>query len=518
MTSIPDNMERRKIYRVLISVSDKTKIVNLAKELNKLDIEIVSTGGTSQAILNEGINVISVDSVTNFPEMMGGRVKTLHPLIFGGILARDEDNKEVEEHNIGIFDMIICNLYPFREAVSKGVDSESLIEQIDIGGPSLLRASAKNHARVTVVSDPADYDWIIDEIKAGGLTLLQRQDLALKAFRHTAEYDTTIQKELRSRFGEEGLPTSLHISGIGSPPLRYGENPHQAAIFYSDNLSFGPSISSAVQLQGKQLSYNNLLDFDAALSIVTEFSEPTAIVVKHNNPCGAASAENLERAYELAINTDPQSSFGGIISFNQEVGRKLAEKITSSFKEGVIAPSFTKGALDVLSEKENLRVLETGSLEDYERNPTLRSLDKGWLLQETDEAMIDILNCKVVTKRKPTDEEIAGLQFGWKIVKHVKSNAIVFAKQKRTIGIGAGQMSRIDSVKIATFKSIPNSKDSVMASDAFFPFRDGIDEAAKEGITAVVQPGGSVRDQEVIDAANEHNMAMVFTGMRHFKH
>ena len=518
MTSIPDNMERRKIYRVLISVSDKTKIVNLAKELNKLDIEIVSTGGTSQAILNEGINVISVDSVTNFPEMMGGRVKTLHPLIFGGILARDEDNKEVEEHNIGIFDMIICNLYPFREAVSKGVDSESLIEQIDIGGPSLLRASAKNHARVTVVSDPADYDWIIDEIKAGGLTLLQRQDLALKAFRHTAEYDTTIQKELSSRFGEEGLPPSLHISGIGSPPLRYGENPHQAAIFYSDNLSFGPSISSAVQLQGKQLSYNNLLDFDAALSIVTEFSEPTAIVVKHNNPCGAASAENLERAYELAINTDPQSSFGGIISFNQEVGRKLAEKITSSFKEGVIAPSFTKGALDVLSKKENLRVLETGSLEDYERNPTLRSLDKGWLLQETDEVMIDISNCEVVTKRKPTDKELAGLQFGWKIVKHVKSNAIVFAKQKRTVGIGAGQMSRIDSVKVATFKSIPNPKDSVMASDAFFPFRDGIDEAAKEGITAIVQPGGSVRDQEVIDAANEHNIAMVFTGMRHFKH
>jgi len=502
----------------LISVSDKTKIVNLAKELNKLDIEIVSTGGTSQAILNEGINVISVDSVTNFPEMMGGRVKTLHPLIFGGILARDEDNKEVEEHNIGIFDMIICNLYPFREAVSKGVDSESLIEQIDIGGPSLLRAAAKNYARVAVVSDPADYDWIIDEIKAGGLTLLQRQDLALKAFRHTAEYDTTIQKELRSRFGEEGLPTSLHISGIGGPPLRYGENPHQAAIFYSDNLSFGPSISSAAQLQGKQLSYNNLLDFDAALSIVTEFSEPTAIIVKHNNPCGAASAKNLEQAYDLAINTDPQSSFGGIISFNQEVGRKLAEKITSSFKEGVIAPSYTKRALECLSKKGNLRVLETGSLEDYERNPTLRSLDKGWLLQETDEAMIDISNCELVTKRKPSDEELEGLQFGWKIVKHVKSNAIVFAKQKRTVGIGAGQMSRIDSVKIATFKSIPNPKDSVMASDAFFPFRDGIDEAAKEGITAVVQPGGSVRDQEIIDAANEHNIAMVFTGMRHFKH
>ena len=512
------NMERRQVCRVLISVSDKENIVDFARALDSLEIEIVSTGGTYKTISKKGIDVIPVEKVTKFPEMMGGRLKTLHPLIFGGILARDSDSKDAEKHNIDFFDMVVCNLYPFREAVSKGVDSESLIEQIDIGGPSLLRASAKNHARVTVVSDPADYDWIIDEIKAGGLTLLQRQDLALKAFRHTAEYDTTIQKELRSRFGEEGLPTSLHISGIGSPPLRYGENPHQAAIFYSDNLSFGPSISSAVQLQGKQLSYNNLLDFDAALSIVTEFSEPTAIVVKHNNPCGAASAENLERAYELAINTDPQSSFGGIISFNQEVGRKLAEKITSSFKEGVIAPSFTKGALDVLSKKENLRVLETGSLEDYERNPTLRSLDKGWLLQETDEAMIDILNCKIVTKRKPTDDEIAGLQFGWKIVKHVKSNAIVFAKQKRTIGIGAGQMSRIDSVKIATFKSIPNSKDSVMASDAFFPFRDGIDEAAKEGITAVVQPGGSVRDQEVIDAANEHNIAMVFTGMRHFKH
>ncbi|RZD37981.1 MAG: bifunctional phosphoribosylaminoimidazolecarboxamide formyltransferase/inosine monophosphate cyclohydrolase [Methanobacteriota archaeon] len=502
-------MERRQVFRVLISVSDKENIVDFSRALDRLEIEIVSTGGTYKTISKKGIDVIPVEKVTNFPEMMGGRLKTLHPLIFGGILARDSDSKDAEKHNIDFFDMVVCNLYPFREAVSKRVDSESLIEQIDIGGPSLLRASAKNHTRVAVVSDPADYNWIIDEIKAGGLTLLQRQDLALKAFRHTAEY---------ARFGEEGLPTSLHISGIGSPPLRYGENPHQAAIFYSDNLSFGPSISSAAQLQGKQLSYNNLLDFDAALSIVTEFSEPTAIVVKHTNPCGAASAENLERAYELAINTDPQSSFGGIISFNQEVSRKLAEKIISSFKEGVIAPSFTQGALEVLSEKKNLRVLETGSLEDYERNPTLRSLDKGWLLQETDEAMIDILNCEVVTKRKPTDEEIAGLQFGCKIVKHVKSNAIVFAKQKRTVGIGAGQMSRIDSVKIATFKSIPNPKDSVMASDAFFPFRDGIDEAAKEGITAVVQPGGSVRDQEVIDAANEHNMAMVFTGMRHFKH
>jgi len=516
MTSISDNMERRKVSRVLISVSDKNKIVNLAKELNKLDIEIVSTGGTSQVILNEGINVTSVDSVTNFPEMMGGRVKTLHPLIFGGILARDEDNKEVEEHNIGIFDMIICNLYPFREAISKNLDL--VIEQIDIGGPSLLRAAAKNHSRVAVVTDTDDYDWIIDEIRQGGLNLLQRRDLALKAFRHTAEYDATIQSELGVRFGEDGLPPSLHVTGIGSPPLRYGENPHQSAIFYSDLLSTTPSISSAEQIQGKQLSYNNLLDFDAALAMVTEFEEPTVIVVKHNNPCGAASADNLVEAYELAINTDPMSSFGGIIALNREVDVELSKNIISSFKEGVIAPSFTSEAREILSKKENLRVLETGLLDNYERSFSLRSLDQGWLMQESDEATIDISDCKVVTERSPTKEESDGLQFGWKIVKHVKSNAIVFSRQKSTVGIGAGQMSRIDSVKIATFKSIPNAQDTVMSSDAFFPFRDGIDEAAKAGVTAVIQPGGSMRDQEVIDAANEHGMAMVFTGMRHFKH
>ncbi len=511
-------MERRQVSRVLISVSDKSKLTDFATELDSLGVEIVSTGGTSKAIKENGVNVIPVEEVTNFPEMMGGRVKTLHPLIFGGILARDSDSEDIEKHKINIFDMVVCNLYPFKEAVSKGVNLASLIEEIDIGGPSLLRASAKNHSRVAVVSDPEDYAWIIDELKSGGLTVEQRQDLALKAYRHTAEYDTTIQRELGLRFGEEGLPSSLQISGIGSPPLRYGENPHQAAIFYSDIFSSAPSVSDAVQIQGKQLSYNNLLDFDSALSIVTEFDELTAVVVKHNNPCGAASANNLEEAYDLAINTDPQSSFGGIISFNGEVSEALAKKIVSSFKEGVIAPSFTKGALEILSTKENLRVLETGSLDNYKRNPTLRSLDKGWLLQESDEAMINIADCKVVTQRKPSSNELESLYFAWKIVKHVKSNAIVFARSKNTVGIGAGQMSRIDSVKIAEFKSIPDAKGCVMASDAFFPFRDGIDEAVKAGITAVIQPGGSMRDQEVIDAANEQNIAMVFTGMRHFKH
>ena len=297
-----------------------------------------------------------------------------------------------------------------------------------------------------------------------------------------------------------------------------GENPHQTAIFYSDIFSSAPSVSDAVQIQGKQLSYNNLLDFDSALSIVTEFDELTAVVVKHNNPCGAASSNNLEEAYDLAINTDPQSSFGGIISFNGEVSEILAKKVVSSFKEGIIAPSFTRDALEILSAKENLRVLETGSLDNYQRNPTLRSLDKGWLLQESDEAMINIADCNVVTQRKPSSDELESLYFAWKIVKHVKSNAIDFARNKYTVGIGAGQMSRIDSVKIAEFKSIPNAKGCVMASDAFFPFRDGIDEAVKAGITAVIQPGGSMRDQEVIDAANEQNIAMVFTGMRHFKH
>ena len=511
-------MERRKISRVLISVSDKNKLTDFTKELDKLGIEIVSTGGTSKAITENGISVTSVEEVTNFPEMMGGRVKTLHPLIFGGILARDSDLEETKKHKINLFDMVVCNLYPFKEAVLKGADLESLVEEIDIGGPSLLRASAKNHSRVAVVSDPEDYDWIISEIKEGGLNLAQRQDLALKAYRHTAEYDTTIQRELSQRFDEEGLPSSLQISGIGSPPLRYGENPHQSAVFYSDIFSSAPSVSDAIQLQGKQLSYNNLLDFDAALSIVAEFEDLTAVVVKHNNPCGAASANSLEEAYDLAINTDPQSSFGGIISFNGKVESTLAEKIISSFKEGVIAPSFSKSALKILSSKQNLRVLETGNLEHYHRNPTLRSLDKGWLLQESDEAMIDISDCKIVTERKPSSTELESLYFAWKIVKHVKSNAIVFAKNKNTVGIGAGQMSRIDSVKIAEFKSIPDAKGCVMSSDAFFPFRDGIDEAVKAGITAVIQPGGSMRDQEVIDAANEHNIAMVFTGMRHFKH
>ena len=511
-------MERRQISRVLISVSDKANLANLAKNLSDLGIEIISTGGTSQSIKKEKVDVIPVENVTNFPEIMGGRVKTLHPLIFGGILARDSDTEEVEKHNIGLIDMVVCNLYPFKDAVSKGVDLPTLIEEIDIGGPSLLRASAKNHNRVAVVSDPEDYDWIIDEIKKGGLNLEQRQELALKAYRHTAEYDTAIQGELAARFGEEGLPSSLHISGIGSPPLRYGENPHQGAIFYSDFSPFSPSVSDAKLLQGKQLSYNNLLDFDAALSIVTEFDELTAVVVKHNNPCGAASADTLEEAYELAINTDPQSSFGGIISFNGEVDGQLAKSIVSSFKEGVIAPSYTDDATQVLLTKPNLRVLETGSLDNYHRNPSLKSLDKGWLVQESDEAMIDISDCKVVTQTKPSNSELESLHFAWKIVKHVKSNAIVFVKDKRTVGIGAGQMSRIDSVKIANFKSIPNAKGCVMASDAFFPFRDGVDEAIEAGITAIIQPGGSVRDQEVIDAANEHGVSMVLTGMRHFKH
>jgi len=512
------NLKRRSVSRVLISVSDKSGIVEFAKMLDESEIEIISTGGTFRELSENGISAIPIEKITNFPEMMGGRVKTLHPIIFGGILARDSDKSEAENHNIQLIDMVVCNLYPFKEAARKGVSSEELIEQIDIGGPSLLRAASKNLERVAVVTDPSDYDWISKEIKEGGSNLEQRRQLALKAFRHTAEYDTMIQSELSLRFDEEDLPQSLHITGVGSPPLRYGENPHQSSIFYTDSLFDGPCVSNSEQLQGKQLSYNNLLDFDAALAIVMEFEEPTAVIVKHNNPCGAASDEYLTKAYDLAVQTDPESSFGGIIAFNRKVDEKLAELITSAFKEGVIAPSYTDSALSVLSNKENLRVLETGSLSDYQRTPSLRSIDGGWLFQEADNVSIDLSECKVVTNRMPTADEMKGLQFGWNIVKHVKSNAIVFTQEQRTIGIGAGQMSRIDSVRIAASKSIIRAENTVMASDAFFPFRDGLDEAAKSGVTAVVQPGGSVRDQEVIDAANENNIAMIFTGVRHFKH
>ena len=513
-----EQLSRRQISRVLISVSDKSGIIELSKKLSEMDIEIISTGGTSKIISDSGTSVRPVEEVTKFPEMMDGRVKTLHPLIFGGILGRDSDQEQMEAHNIGKIDMVICNLYPFKSAADKGVELSSLIEEIDIGGPSLLRAASKNHTRVSVVTDPGDYDWILDEISKGGLNLKQRQALALKSFRHTAEYDSIIQSVLAQRFGEENLPSSLHLSGIGSPPLRYGENPHQSSVFYSDSLHLAPSVANSVQVQGKQLSYNNLLDFDAALAIVMEFDDPTAVIVKHNNPCGVASSANLLEAFNGAMQTDPQSAFGGIISFNREVNASLAQEIVSSFKEGIIAPSYSVEALEIFTSKENLRILESGNLEDYHRSPSLRSLDGGWLLQEADEVCISISDCKIVSKRKPTEEELEGLEFGWKVVKHVKSNAILFADRSRTVGIGAGQMSRIDSVKIATFKSLPNPKGTVMASDAFFPFRDGIDEAAKVGVTAVIQPGGSVRDQEVIDAADEHNIAMLFTGMRHFKH
>ena len=513
-----EQLSRRQISRVLISVSDKSGIVELSEKLSEMGIEIISTGGTSKIISDSGTSVRPVEEVTKFPEMMDGRVKTLHPLIFGGILGRDSDQEQMEAHNIGKIDMVICNLYPFKSAADKGVELSSLIEEIDIGGPSLLRAASKNHTRVSVVTDPGDYDWILDEISKGGLNLKQRQALALKSFRHTAEYDSIIQSVLAQRFGEENLPSSLHLSGIGSPPLRYGENPHQSSIFYSDLLHTAPSVANSVQVQGKQLSYNNLLDFDAALAIVMEFDDPTAVIVKHNNPCGVASSTNLLEAFNGAIQTDPQSAFGGIISFNREVNASLAQEIVSSFKEGIIAPSYSVEALEIFTSKENLRILESGNLEDYHRSPSLRSLDGGWLLQEADEVCISISDCKIVSKRKPTEEELEGLEFGWKVVKHVKSNAILFADRSRTVGIGAGQMSRIDSVKIATFKSLPDPKGTVMASDAFFPFRDGIDEAAKVGVTAVIQPGGSVRDQEVIDAADEHNIAMLFTGMRNFKH
>ena len=510
--------ERKPITRALISVSDKSNLSQFARDLNGEGIEILSTGGTSKFISDCGVKVKNVEEITKFPEIMNGRVKTLHPLIFGGILGRDSDKSEIDNHKISLIDIVVCNLYPFWAAASKGVDLESLIEEIDIGGPSLIRAASKNYNRVAVIVDIEDYAWISKEIGEGGLKIEQRRQLALKAFRYTSYYDTMIQNELRRRFNEEDLPSSLHITGIGTPPLRYGENPHQSAIFYSNPDVLTPSVTNSIQVQGKNLSYNNLLDFDSALSIISEFRGPCAVIVKHNNPCGVACSTTLYESYELAVQTDEQSSFGGIVALNREVDEKLSRLMLASFKEGLIAPSFTKEALRILSEKPNLRILQIDNLQEYRRTSSLRSLEGGWLWQEPDDLLVDVSNCKVVSKRKPTSQELTSLQFGWQGVKHVKSNAIVFTKNQSTLGIGAGQMSRIDALKLAILKSPSDFKDVVMSSDAFFPFRDCIDEAAKFGITAIIQPGGSIRDQEVIDAANEHNIAMLFTGVRHFKH
>ncbi|MBS0357742.1 MAG: bifunctional phosphoribosylaminoimidazolecarboxamide formyltransferase/IMP cyclohydrolase [Proteobacteria bacterium] len=521
-------MTTNTIKRALLSVSDKAGLLSFAQALHALGIEILSTGGTAKLLKDNGIPVIQVSEHTGSPEIMDGRVKTLHPKIHGGILGRRGiDDALMQEHHIAPIDLVVVNLYPFQQVITDPkTDFDTAIENIDIGGPTMLRSAAKNHAHVTVIVDSDDYAIVIDEISARGHTdATTRLRLAQKAFAHTAQYDVAIQTYL-NQFVENKpvFPENLLLSLEKKQDLRYGENPHQQASFYVENNPPVGSLATAEQLQGKPLSYNNIADADAALSCVKEFSgQPACVIVKHANPCGVALEKSLMDSYLRAFATDPTSSFGGIIAFNQIVDDILLKTILDKqFVEVIIAPEFTNAAIEVAKQKQNVRLLRTGQWETNSK-PTLdyKRIEGGLLVQDRDQHIIQPQDLKVVTKRAPTSQELSDLLFAWRVVKHVKSNAIIYAKQQATIGIGAGQMSRVYSAKIASIKAADEGlvvEGSVMASDAFFPFRDGIDAAADVGITAVIQPGGSIRDEEIIQAANEHNLAMVFTGIRHFKH
>ena len=519
----------QQIRRALISVSDKTGIVELARELVARKIEILSTGGTSALLTENDIPVTEVSDYTGFPEMMAGRLKTLHPNIHGGILGRrGVDDWVMRENGIHPIDLVVVNLYPFERTVADpDCTLATAIENIDIGGPALLRAAAKNHAAVTAVVEAADYPRILDEMRqhGGAVREATRFDLAVKAFEHTARYDATIANYLgRRTAGEipEFFPRTLTLQFQRRQAMRYGENPHQKAAFYTERQITEVSVATARQLQGKELSYNNIADTDAALECVKQFAEgPACVIVKHANPCGVALGASLREAYDRAFRTDPESAFGGIIAFNDELDAATAEAIVErQFVEVIIAPRVAPEALAVIAAKKNLRLLECGewSAEDVHRTDFKR-VNGGLLVQEADLALDSGL--RTVTRREPSDQEMTDLQFAWRVAKFVKSNAIVYGRDGMTVGVGAGQMSRVNSARIASIKAEQAGlevRGAVMASDAFFPFRDGIDQAAAAGIVAVIQPGGSLRDQEAIAAADEHGLAMVFTGMRHFRH
>jgi len=518
-----------KIKRALISVSDKTGIVEFARYLASRDIIILSTGGTASLLADNDIEVVEVSDFTGFPEIMDGRVKTLHPKIHGGLLGRrGKDDAVMAENNIEPIDLVVVNLYPFEATVSNpDCTLAEAIENIDIGGPTMLRSAAKNHAYVGVVVDVSDYENIIDELdkNAGSLTDETRFSLAQKVFAHTANYDANVSNYLGaiSTEGEDlDYPLTFSVQFKKIQELRYGENPHQTAAFYGQPNPPSGTLAGAKQLQGKALSYNNIADTDAALECVMAYQEAACVIVKHANPCGVAVGESVLQAYERAYQTDPTSAFGGIIAFNLPLDAETAKAIIDrQFVEVIIAPSISQEALDVLSGKENVRVLEAGVREHAIQQLTMKRVSAGLLIQDNDQGVIERGDLKIVSKRPPTEKELEDLLFTWKVVKYVKSNAIVYAKDKQTIGIGAGQMSRVYSARIAAIKAEDEGLEvagSVMASDAFFPFRDGIDSAAKAGVTAIIQPGGSMRDDEVIAAADEANIAMVFTSMRHFLH
>ena len=517
------------IKRALLSVSDKTGIVDFATELHRRGVEILSTGGTAKLLSEAGIPVTEVAEHTGFPEIMAGRVKTLHPKIHGGLLGRrGTDDGVMEEHDIAPIDLLCVNLYPFEKTVAKPDCSlEDAIENIDIGGPAMLRAAAKNHASVTLVVEPGDYERVLASMDANdnATDLPLRFELAAKGYAHTARYDGAIATYLTSRNSDNETsehPQVMSLQFEKIDELRYGENPHQKAAYYRERKVPGGTVAGARQLQGKALSYNNIADSDAALQCVQQFDSPACVIVKHANPCGVAVRESILEAYNQAFATDPTSAFGGIIAFNQMLDVETARAIIDrQFVEVLIAPGVTKDALDVLKSKPNVRVLDCGKAEEPLRQAHYTRIAGGLLVQDTDAISHDEHKLRVVSNRQPTDDEMRDLLFSWKVAKFVKSNAIVYARNGMTIGVGAGQMSRVYSARIAAIKATDAGlevKGSVMASDAFFPFRDGIDSAAEVGIRAVIQPGGSIRDDEIITAANEHDMAMVFTGIRHFRH
>ncbi|HOM02950.1 MAG TPA: bifunctional phosphoribosylaminoimidazolecarboxamide formyltransferase/IMP cyclohydrolase [Acetivibrio sp.] len=513
------------IKRALISVSDKTGIVEMARELQNMGVEIISTGGTAKTLSDAGIKVINISDVTGFPECLDGRVKTLHPNVHAGILAmrsNEEHMRQLKELNIETIDMVIINLYPFKQTILKeNIELEEAIENIDIGGPTMIRAAAKNYQDVAVIVDPADYNAVLEELKTSkDISLKTKFKLAYKVFEHTSHYDTLIAKYLRDKIGEEVFPETLSLTFEKVQDMRYGENPHQKAVFYKEVGANVGCITSAKQLHGKELSYNNINDANGAIEIIKEFDEPTVVAVKHANPCGVASASNIFDAYVKAYEADPVSIFGGIIAANREIDQKTAEEINKIFVEIVIAPSFTEGALNVLTQKKNIRLLQLESISEKlpEGTYDMKKVAGGLLVQNYNSELLNMDDLKCVTEKKPTQEEMEDLIFAMKVVKHTKSNGIALAKGKQTIGVGPGQTNRVTACKIAIEYGGERTKGAVLASDAFFPFADCVEAAAAAGITAIIQPGGSIRDQESIDACNKYGIAMVFTGMRHFKH
>jgi len=510
------------VKRALISVSDKTGVVEFARALAASGVEVISTGGTHQALAAAGVPVRPVAEVTGFPEILDGRVKTLHPAVHGGILAlREPDHLgQLDQHGIGTIDLVAVNLYPFVRTVRKeGATHGEIIENIDIGGPSMLRSAAKNYRFVVVVVNPDRYEEVLERLGEGRLDEAFRLTLAREAFGHTAAYDAAISSYLAAREGEL-LPPAYTASGNRAQVLRYGENPHQRAAFYRDPMVRGACVGTARQLAGKELSYNNILDLNAALELVREFAQPAAAIIKHNNPCGVACRDSLTEAYRLALQADPVSAFGGIVALNRTVDEECALAMAEIFLEAVIAPGFTAGALAVLTEKrKDLRLLETGDLSEQSSDRLeVRKVNGGFLLQEFDRGTPAAADWRVVTRRAPLEAQKADLVFAMTVVKHVKSNAIVVAKERRILGVGAGQMNRVGSARIALAQAGEAARGAVLASDAFFPFADTLEEAARAGVTAVIQPGGSVRDADSIRLADEYGVAMVFTGMRHFKH